>query len=1199
MVLKRAVGWSLSIVFALVLAPSGWAQSFNASISGQVTDPSGAVVPGAELTLTAVATRAVTNFTSGPDGLYAFPNLQRGAYELKVTAKGFRDFVQRGISVSINESVRVDVKLELGAAIQTVEVMANASPLNYENAEIKQAITPAQITTLPLLAAGSKRSALSFIVLMPGVNTAGGNTPFNARTNGGLQTGDEATLDGVTMQEGLLSQTGMVAFTDMPIAPEAVEEVSMLTSNYEPQYGLTTSGVISVVTKAGTSEFHGGVYAFHRDTVLNARPFGVAKRGKDLENDYGAYVGGPAKIPKVLWTGRRKTYFFVHFGGFRSVGATTKPILSLPTEKMRKGDFSEWIDKSTGKLIPIYDPDTTRPLDPSLPLSTSNVTRDQFMGCDGKTPNVICSTDPRLANSLASQWLSQVPLPNRPGFVSNYEAPQGVATSWFNADRWDIRVDHYIGTKDHISVTEHYTKVIPLFVSSLPYVITSESIRDRDHAHTPRINWDHTLTANLLNHMGLGYLNWFTHLYNFSDCCVDKVPAIAGVFNHVHQPAMRFDQFTGYGGNGDFLSTRPTYALNDLLTWVRGKHTFKFGGEYRYFAYPQDVEDNGSGTFNFSRLSTGLLGVNSGNAIASFLLEKVDNASVDYRTVVSWHPQGDSVALYFGDTWKATSKLSINYGLRWDLAPPSREKNDKSSFFDPVGSNPGAGGRPGRLAFAGTKWGDASFGSRYPEHVYYKAFAPRLGFAYSWNPKTVVRGGYGIFFTQAFYPGWSGGIATDGFNENVAFSSSLGGLQPAFVLNQGFPQNFTPPPFISSTALNGKGLNAGNGGGGDYRPFDANRLSYAQQWNLTTEHRFTENFYISAAYVGNKGTRLASQTAPLNALNPTLLSMGSQLFDQFTPNSGQTSLDGVSIPYAGWIEQMSACTPTVAQALLPYPQYCSAIYGLNENAGNSIYHSFQLKAEKRFARGFSMLTSYTLSKLLTSSDNTQSFAFNWNSASGAISPYERQRNKALAVDDAPQILSLALIYQLPFGKGRRFLSKGGVVDKLLGGWEATSIFRANSGIPFFFRNGQCNLPWQFEEACIPALLPGASPFAVDKGSYDPSKPLFNKAAFEPTGRLPGGVFYFGQGPRISNARGFGWHNHDFGLIKDTSITERVKFEFRAEFFNVWNWHVFKVVGDGTWGGAPFDTDVSSANFGGWNGSVTPPRNIQIGAKITF
>lgn len=244
-----------------------------------------------------------------------------------------------------------------------------------------------------------------------------------------------------------------------------------------------------------------------------------------------------------------------------------------------------------------------------------------------------------------------------------------------------------------------------------------------------------------------------------------------------------------------------------------------------------------------------------------------------------------------------------------------------------------------------------------------------------------------------------------------------------------------------------------------------------------------------------------------------------------------------------------------------------------------------------------MLTSYTLSKLLTSSDNTQSLALLWNGVNGVISPYERQRNKALAVDDVPQVLSVAFIYQLPFGKGQRFLSSAGVANKLVGGWEVTSIFRATSGIPFFFRNGQCNLPGQFAAGCIPAILPGTNPLAQDKGTFEPSKPLFNPTAFEATGRLPGDVFDLGQGPRISNLRGFGFHNHDFGLTKETTITERVRFEIRAEFFNVWNWHSF--VGSGQWGGLPFDNDVSSANFGMWNGSVSPPRNIQVGGKITF
>jgi len=1166
-----------SFMFCVLLPVFGRAQSFNATVSGTITDPSGGVMPGVELTLTSIGTSAVRHVTSDPTGFYTFPNLGPGAYELKAIAKGFRDYVQRGIAVSMNQSVRLDVRLELGAATQTLEVTANASPLNFESAEIKQAVTPATIRELPLLVAGTIRSASSFILLMPGVSTGAGGAPFDARINGGLQTGDEAVVDGVSMQEGLMSQTGMIAFSDYPISPESVEEVSVLTSNYEPQYGSTTSAVITATTRSGTNDFHGGVHWFHRNTVLNARQYGVAERPKDLENDFGVFVGGPVKLP-FLWSGRRKTFFFFNYTGFRIVGSLTKPIQSVPTEKMRDGDFSEW-------PYPIYDPATTQP-DPNNPGS---FLRDQFMGCDpinDPQPNVICPD--RIANSLALQWLQYVPLPNRAGVLNNYESPFGpINPSFKNSNSQVYRFDHYLGDKDHFSAVLRYRGTFGIIQSQLPQEIATDNYRHPDWNVIARVLWDRTFSPTVLNHLALGFTNFRSTIINISDCCVNKVPAITGVANHLHQPLLQFEQYASYGGNSGSVEDHPTAIINDLVTWVRGKHTFKLGMEYRRLRDWLVPEGNAAGTFNFSRLNTGLIGTTSGNAMASFLLEAVDNANVAFRTVRRWEMEGNTWILHFGDTWKVSPKLSINYGIRWDRASPSQESNDHLSFFDPLGANPAAGGRLGRLAFAGTKWGPASFGRRHPETTWNKAFAPRLGVAYSWSPKTVIRAGYGVFYTQAFYPGWGGGSALDGFDAYPSFGSTLGGMQPAFILSQGFPQDFTPPPFVDSGYRNGQDLT--------YRPFDANRLSNTQQWNLTIERQFTDNFYISASYVGNKGTRLPSTTAPLNALDPSLLSMGSALYDEF--QAGDTEVDGVPLPYPGWVEHMTGCAPSVAQALLPYPQYCSRLQGLNENAGNSIYHSFQFKAEKRFSRGVWLLASYTLSKLLTSSDFTQSSAYTWSGAHGVISPYERQRNKALAVDDVPQVLSLAFVYDLPFGKGKRFLNTGGAVDKVLGGWRVTNILRATSGIPFFFRSAQCNVPAQFAVGCIPAILPGANPWAQDLGNLDPNKPLFNSSAFEDPNSFD---FYYGKGPRISNLRGFGYHNHDFGLIKTTRVTERVSFEFRTEFFNIWNWHIFAVPGSTNYNSVTaFDTSVGSPTFGMWNGSVSVPRNIQFGAKILF
>jgi hypothetical protein len=1167
MIQTRKMAGCFAIIAFLLVPALSWGQSNSASISGQITDPSGGVIPGAELKLTAGSTGVVAHFTSGPDGLYAFQNLLRDNYVLSASSKGFRDFVQTGITVNLNQNVRLDIKLELGAAVQTVEVTANASPLNYENASVKQAITPAEIQTLPLLMSGMKRNVVNYAVLMPGVTTGNTNGVEYAQVNGGMIEGDESTLDGVTMQEGLLNQSGTVSFFDMPIAPEVVDEVSLVASSYEPQYGMTTSSVYVVTTKSGTNAFHGSAYEFNRNMDFNSRPFGTLSVPKDNENDYGVNIGGPAKIP-ILWSSRNKTYFFFSFGGFKSVGTVTAPTYSFPTAQERLGDFSDY-------PYPVYDPDTTAPLNPSQPLSTSNVTRTQF-ACGGVL-NVICPTDPRFAASLAQDWLTNVPLPNKPGIFNNYVASVGIPTSWENQNRYDIRVDEYLGSKDHISVTEHYGKVPALYESGMPFIISTDSIRNHDHYHTPRINYDHTITPNLLNHFAIGYLDWYTHQYDFSDCCVSKMPMIPGVFSHTHQSDITFDQYQGYGNNGDFTSTRPEYAANDMVTWVRGKHTLKMGGEYRYYAYPQYSVSNGSGTFEFSRLNTGLPGMPSGNDMASFELGYVNYASAEFYTATTLHPMDHEMSAYVGDTWKVNQKLSVNYGVRYDVNPPSWEKENRFSFLDPTRANPDAGGLLGAEVFSGTGWGTASAGFRRPEKTFYTGFAPRIGIAYSLTPKTVIRTGYGIFYDQAFYPGWAGGVEADGFNANPVVASTLGGMTPAFLLQNGFPDTFTPPPNLTLGADNGTSVSTG-----DYRPFDANRLPYAQQWNLTVEHQFTNNFYISVAYVGNKGTRLPSADVPLNALNPSLLSMGSKLFDAFSP--GQTSLDGVNIPYANWVTQMTGCVPTVAQALLPYPQYCGSLLGDNENAGNSTYHSFQFKAEKRFTHGTSLLASYTNAKLLSSSDWTQ--ASSEDSTSGTVSPFRRAQNKGLGTADVPQTLSIAGQYRLPFGKGQRFLSNAGPVSKLVEGWTTTTVLRLSSGIPFEFRNGACDLPGQFAATCLPA--PGSSPWA-QKGSFDPTKPLFNLASFQPTGQLSTGYF-LGSGSNVSTLRGFAFYNHDIGVLRDVTITERLRLELRGEFFNVWNWHTFT---------NSFNTDVSSPNFGLWNGGVSNPRNIQFGGKIIF
>jgi hypothetical protein len=319
--------------------------------------------------------------------------------------------------------------------------------------------------------------------------------------------------------------------------------------------------------------------------------------------------------------------------------------------------------------------------------------------------------------------------------------------------------------------------------------------------------------------------------------------------------------------------------------------------------------------------------------------------------------------------------------------------------------------------------------------------------------------------------------------------------------------------------------------------------------------------------------------------------MGNQLYDQFAP--GQAMLDGVAAPYANWAQQLitAGCTPSVAQALVPYPQYCSPLTGTTENVGNSTYHSLQVKAEKRYASGLYILGAYTFSKLITDvGGSTQSFRD--TAVSLAISPYERQRNKSIAADDVPHSFSLAMVYELPVGKGKRFLNSGGVVDKVFGGWSTSTTVKLSSGTPLYFRSSTCNVPSQFQAACIPGIIPGKSPFLQDTSHFDPSKPLFDVTAFQPASTFN---FYYGDGERITNYRGFGYKNQDFVLVKNVHISEGVKAQLRGEAFNVWNLHNFS----GRGYNAAFNNDISSGSFGMWNGTVSAPRNVQLVGRLTF
>jgi len=447
-----------SLVF-LLLFPFTYqasAQIGNSTLSGTVTDASGAAIVGAQLTLTNKATSFQQKVTSNERGEYTFRNLTPATYDLDVTMVGFQKYVQSDIELTINQSGRADAVLRAGAATETVTVQGENTLINYDDGTLQGGIDPQTVKDLPLIVSGKPRSSASFAVLLPGVSSGSSNEAFNARINGGIQSGDEALLDGATMQEGFMSQSGMVSIQgDFQMSPDMVQEVKVLTSDYAPQYGSSTSGQITMVSKSGTTKYHGAVFEYARNRWLNAKPWnappcgspGCDQRPPDNEHDFGANFGGPIKIPHLYeGTSKHRSYFYFDWEAFHQAGGATRPTISIPSLSERSGDFSDW-------AFPIYAPGSF------APGSNSNQsTGPQSVACMNALPsgfgpgqhfpgNVIPSA---CVSPIAAAYLAELPQPTNSGAQDNYTAPRPVPdTLVANSNVFMTRIDHNYGDKDH------------------------------------------------------------------------------------------------------------------------------------------------------------------------------------------------------------------------------------------------------------------------------------------------------------------------------------------------------------------------------------------------------------------------------------------------------------------------------------------------------------------------------------------------------------------------------------------------------------------------------------------------------------------------------------------------------------------------------------------------------------------------------
>jgi hypothetical protein len=603
-----------------------------------------------------------------------------------------------------------------------------------------------------------------------------------------------------------------------------------------------------------------------------------------------------------------------------------------------------------------------------------------------------------------------------------------------------------------------------------------------------------------------------------------------------------------------------TLQFADTVSSFRGNHSFKAGLDMRWMQTNGADSANQQGLFYFSSNESAFPSASgrssTGNAFASFLLGAVDNASYNGLFVVPAN-RYRYMAMFVQDDWRVSRRLTLNYGLRWDLFSPRREAHNNFSSFDPSVANPGAGGLPGAIAFLGSGPGRDNSRNSFADSDY-KNFGPRIGFAYQALRNTVIRGGYGLYYAQG---NATAGLRSSqrfiyGFNAAPSYASSDAGVTPAFSWNDGFPTTWPKPPFIDPTVQNGSDVTMI--GRGDGRP------PYFQNGQFSIQQMLGSRWLVEAAYVTVKGTRLGTNLMALNQVDPKYLSLGATLTQNI--NSAAAAAARIPLPYAGF-------NGSVAQALRPYPQYLGITNVSNPN-GNSTYNALQTKVTKRLSNGFTILASYTWSKSLSDGDVM---------AGGGPSGqdfYNRRLEKSLSTNDIPHIVALAYTWELPFGKGRRFLTTG-IASRVAGGWQITGIQQYQKGRPFAI-TATNTLPI-FNGVLRPNALVDVP---RDLDHPNPlTNPWYNRAAFA----IPDNYAYGNSSRYYTDLRQQGMMNESFGLIRRFRIREKATLMFRAEFFNVFNRVQF---------GAP-NGNVTSTSFGRVSTQANAPRQGQVALRIDF
>ncbi len=1048
--------WVAPLAALLLLAASSlFGQGSTGSITGIVTDSSLARLPGVEIEVLNADTGVSQSAQTGAAGEFTVPLLQPGRYSLTARLPGFRSRTQSGILVELGRVTRLDLSLEVGEVTETVEVTGSAPMLESESSTVGQFIENKTVTDMPL----NGRRAGELVALMGNaVTVSKGVLRPRIAIGGGRGDQQQWMIDGVNASNVALE--GPQALFNPPV--EAVQEMRVQQNGYSAEFGNSSGGVVTISTRSGTNEFHGALYHFLRNDKVDARNFFAADRAPLRWNVFGASAGGP-----II---KNKTFFFVHNEWQKQrVGVTHT--LTVPTAQQRAGDFSQTTN-AAGTLTRIFDP-------------LSGPQRQQYAN------NIIPASqrDP-VGVALMAFYPDANRAPSNQAGANNFV---GNRTNALNLSTLTLKADHVFSDKDRFSfrfiLHDFPTNNTPVFAR--PEADPFGNFADR-RAYSYLFNHMHTFAPTVINDLRVNIQpRYFITGPLERDGGWPQQIGLQGVPGSAF-PRVNSAGFTAMGANNQGREQLPIWDhhIVDNISWFKGSHSIKLGGEFRYSRNAENFNQQESGVLTFQPQGTNLAGTgNTGNAMASLLAGYVHRGQV--RVLDRVDRRAQYWAGFVQDDWKVRSNFTLNLGMRWETHTPRVDANDRQNGFDLNAINPVCD-CPGVITFAGR---DGQGRTVYDGD--YNNITPRIGFA--WQPfgdnKTVVRSGYGVFFGPPL-PG-SNNMAA-GFSVEGDFLTPDNGVTAPFLLRNGFPAVQRPEL--------GPGFGAvAPGQSAVFSPqlIDQERqLGYSQMWNLSVQRSMGSNTVFEASYLGNVGHKLPGPGVSMNQVHPDLWRSGNM------------------------------------QALRPFPQF-NNVTRISPMWGNSSYHGMNLKLEKRFSNGLNFLTNYTYAKFI---DDTFSGQEAGDVNLGMQNYYDRANEKALSGNDVRHRLVWSSVYEIPLGKDRAFLNSGPLA-MILGGWNFGSIITLQQGSPMGLTTQVNGLGTAF--------TPGPQRVNVDR---DPTLPKGERTVeryFDTSALSAPGTLRFGNSGR-SLLTGPGIVNFDVSLLKNHRWGEHYNVQFRFEAFNFFN-----------------------------------------------